>query len=97
MSDLVVHICRQHLAGHADREIHDLAPFGIEPVQHCTESSIQTVLSRKGLVRNNAVTGAAWKNEKKDRDRLCCRRPFVSEGAHNRLCPRYTENSRIAA
>ncbi len=63
-----------------------------------TESSIQTVLSRKGLVRNAAITGAAWKNEKRARDCLCCRKPFVSEGAHNRQCPScWAANSEMAA
>jgi hypothetical protein len=63
-----------------------------------TESSIQTVLSRKGLVRNAAITGAAWKNEKLPLNCLCCRRPFVSEGIHNRQCPRcFAENSEMAA
>jgi len=63
-----------------------------------TVSSIQTVLSRKGIVRAPAVSGTPWKNEQRARDCLCCRRPFVSEGTHNRQCPRcYAENSEMAA
>jgi hypothetical protein len=63
-----------------------------------SESSIQTVLSRKGLIRNAAITGAAWKSEKRARDCLCCSRPFISEGVHNRQCPAcFAANSEMAA
>jgi hypothetical protein len=64
----------------------------------CTESSIQTVLSRKGLARFTPTAGAPWKNDKLPLNCLCCRRPFVSEGIHNRQCPAcYAENSEMAA
>ena len=63
-----------------------------------TASAIQIVLSRKGLIRNAATTGAAWKNEKRPRNCICCRKPFVSEGSHNRQCPVcYAANSEMAA
>jgi hypothetical protein len=55
-------------------------------------------MSREGLVRNAATSGAAWKDEKRPRDCLICDQPLVSEGAHNCQCPRcWAANSEMAA
>jgi len=53
-----------------------------------TVSSVASYRRRRGLVRENGGTGGAPKATagKKTRACMCCRIPFLSEGAHNRLC-----------
>jgi hypothetical protein len=49
-----------------------------------TPSAIQTALSRHGITRQNGGPIASMR----PRDCMTCQRPFLSEGNHNRMCPR---------
>jgi hypothetical protein len=70
----------------------------------CTPSAVQTAKSRYGLSARPPSTATGWRDfskppskAKRVRECIGCRRPFGSEGFHNRICIRCsTENKEVA-
>jgi hypothetical protein len=66
-----------------------------------TVSGVQTAMSKFGITKNSAPVSRFGKPSTPAnytrRACMCCSRPFVSEGSHNRLCVECKSGNRSAA
>jgi predicted transcriptional regulator len=60
-----------------------------------TMSSVQTMMSRRGLTNRSYKSSGLIRHSSQHASRNCmsCASPFISEGKHNRLCPRCADTS----